>query len=286
MSFDEFSDSTRVTDQYPGIVFEHATTLSSGVSLNEYDAHPRSGSNVIFDDGGPITITFRSMTKSCSAYLTYSHQITVMSYDEKGNVTGTVKSKFGNNLAVATSENYAAELLSIKYEQGIKQIRIIGADLGSSFTLDDLTVERPFVKARLVLHDHGQSRELTQPTEVLQRIEASANSLWKSTDSGKLLRLIIGASDIEKIKHDQKSLEFLFDEVMPFETGSARGSVTTVRMDRLLIPISGKHAQTQGPDQFLTLFYGAQHYGSGPYIATGEGVQAFLNLLREADLLK
>jgi hypothetical protein len=287
MNFDDLLDSTRVTNQYPNVLFEHATAISAGVSLNEYNARPHSGSTVIFDDGGPITVTFASPIKSCSAYMAYSHQVTLVGYDEKDNVVSRAKSKLdGNFPATQAIQTEPMEAVRIRSEQGIKRVRITGADSGSSFALDDLTVEWPMVKTRLVLHDHGQSRELKEDDKGVQEIEASLASLWKSTDPGKLLRLIVGNADIDKIKREQTSLEFLFDEVATFETEPYRGIAKPVQLDRLLIPISGSHVQTEGKDQFVTLFFGVRSYGSGPYVATGQGVEGFLNILRKADLLK
>src|SRR5580700_6502590 len=51
-------DGTSITTQFPGLTFTNTTVISAGISLNEFEFPPHSGSNVAFDDGGPITIAF------------------------------------------------------------------------------------------------------------------------------------------------------------------------------------------------------------------------------------
>src|SRR5688572_11915416 len=49
-------DGDAVTNQFAGVMFSNATVLTAGLSLNELDYPPRSGSNVVYDNGAPITI--------------------------------------------------------------------------------------------------------------------------------------------------------------------------------------------------------------------------------------
>jgi len=50
INFDDLSDLTPVTNQYKNSIFERATAITAGLSLNEFEAKPHSGSTVIFDD--------------------------------------------------------------------------------------------------------------------------------------------------------------------------------------------------------------------------------------------
>src|SRR5580698_1855718 len=76
LNFEDFPDgtpipdSTSITTQFPGLTFTNTTVITAGISLNEFEFPPRSGSNVAFDDGGPITIAFASPTSSFSGYFT------------------------------------------------------------------------------------------------------------------------------------------------------------------------------------------------------------------------
>src|SRR5882672_6224065 len=60
LDFEGFSDSDFLTTQIPGLTFSNAMVLTASISLNEFDFPPHSGSNVIFDAGGPIGISFAS----------------------------------------------------------------------------------------------------------------------------------------------------------------------------------------------------------------------------------
>jgi hypothetical protein len=60
IDFESLSDSEIVTTQYAGVgvTFSNATALTAGISLNEFDFPPNSGVNVVYDEGGPMTISF------------------------------------------------------------------------------------------------------------------------------------------------------------------------------------------------------------------------------------
>src|SRR5579862_8498482 len=81
IDFEGFPDSTPVTTQYAGLVFSNATIISAGTSLNELEFPPTSGINVVFDDGGPMSITFLTPVTAFSAFFTYSEQLTLTAID-------------------------------------------------------------------------------------------------------------------------------------------------------------------------------------------------------------
>ena len=68
------SDSTPLTNQFPGFLFSDATTISSGISSDEFEFPPHSGANVIFDGSGTISIAFSFVQPvvSFSGFFTYT----------------------------------------------------------------------------------------------------------------------------------------------------------------------------------------------------------------------
>jgi hypothetical protein len=127
-------DYTAVTDQYSslGVTFANATLLTAGICLNEIDFPPVSGSNVVFDDGGPMTINFSTLVTNAGGYFTYGTSLTLEAFDilnsPIGTVTSSASSNFGSN-----------ELIHIAFADGISQLVITGDIAGGSFTLDDFT---------------------------------------------------------------------------------------------------------------------------------------------------
>lgn len=101
LDFEGFTDSTAVTNQYAGLVFTNATVLTAGISLNEFEFPPHSGSNVVFDDGGPMSISFTSPVAGFSGYFTYTVPITITASDASNNLLGSVTSLFSSNLALS-----------------------------------------------------------------------------------------------------------------------------------------------------------------------------------------
>jgi hypothetical protein len=68
IDFEGFTDSVSVGATIPGLTFTNATVLQAGVSLNEFEFPPVSGSNVTFDDGGPMRIDFARPVYSVSGH--------------------------------------------------------------------------------------------------------------------------------------------------------------------------------------------------------------------------
>src|SRR5215831_7087763 len=102
IDFESLSDSDSVTIQISGLTFSHTTVLTAGISLNEFEFPPHSGANVVFDDGGPITIGFATLQDSVSGFFTYLHSLTFTAFDTFNNVVGTpATSAFLSNLALS-----------------------------------------------------------------------------------------------------------------------------------------------------------------------------------------
>jgi hypothetical protein len=143
IDFEDLPDSTVVTDQYQafGVRFTGATVITAGVNLPEYEFPPHSGTNVIFDDGSPITVRFSEPVRDFAAHFTYVAPLTLTFYDLSDSVIGVVFSAFSSNsLLTGEPGSCPNELLSFAWNNGITRVVITGADTGSSFVLDDLTI--------------------------------------------------------------------------------------------------------------------------------------------------
>lgn len=142
IDFEGLTDLTPVTNQYSsiGVDFSGATVLTAGISLNEFEFPPYSGSNIVFDDGGPMTLAFNTPLLDFGAYFTYSTPLTLSFYDALNNLEGTVNSAFSNNTALSGDPGSSPnEFLNFVWNSGISSVIIAGDPAGGSFTMDDLT---------------------------------------------------------------------------------------------------------------------------------------------------
>lgn len=139
--FDAFSDTEALTNQITGMTFTNASVLAAGFSLNESEFPPRSDFNVVFDDGGELTIDFDSPVFEVAGYFTYLTQVTLSAYDSSLNLVASDVSDFLTNLALSGDAGSTPnELLGVSSATGISRIVITGDPSGSSFVMDDLTV--------------------------------------------------------------------------------------------------------------------------------------------------
>jgi hypothetical protein len=127
--------------------YSNASVLTAGVSLNEFEFPPKSGSNVATDDSGPMTLAFSVPVVSFGGFFTYLVPITVSAFDTGANLLGSVTSAFSSNLAlsgdVGSSPN---ELLQLAGLSKIAKVTVSGDPAGSSFVADDVqfgTVPEP-----------------------------------------------------------------------------------------------------------------------------------------------
>jgi hypothetical protein len=143
IDFEGLNDSTAVSNQYfaLGVNFSSATVLTVGIGLNEFEFPPNSGVNVVFDDGGPISLSFITPVLSFGGYFTYLIPITIDAYDSGSSLIGSISSLFFSNLALSGDPGSSPnEFLQIAYTGGISSINIVGdPDFGGSFTMDDVT---------------------------------------------------------------------------------------------------------------------------------------------------
>jgi hypothetical protein len=140
LDFEGFPDSTALTNQYPGLTFSNTTVITAGVSLNEFEFPPHSGTNVVFDDGGAISIDFASPILSFSGFFTYTVPLTLAAFDATSAQVASTTSTFSNNLALSGDPGSSPnEFLQVSFASGISSLTITGDPAGGSFVLDDAT---------------------------------------------------------------------------------------------------------------------------------------------------
>jgi RHS repeat-associated protein len=139
LTFDNLADGTSVGVAYPGVSFQNATVLTSGISLDEFEFPPYSGTNVVFDDGGPLLVQFDVPVTAVSLFLTHVQNITLSAFDSSGIFIDAVFSIYYNNLALSGDPGSSPNELLTLSAPSITSVLIEGSPGGSSFTADDLT---------------------------------------------------------------------------------------------------------------------------------------------------
>ena len=138
LDFESFPDGTLLTNQYAGVVFSNAQILSAGASLNEQEAPPHSGVNVVSDDGGPMSLVFTTPVTSFGGYFNYNSPLTLDAYDASSTLIGSAQSLFTDNFALSGDAGSSPnELIELSPVGDISSIIITGNPGGGSFTLDD-----------------------------------------------------------------------------------------------------------------------------------------------------
>lgn len=142
IDFEGLVDSTVLTSQYSGLTFSNTVILSAGIGLDEFEFPPHSGTNVVSDDGGPLSILFATPISSFSGYFTYFEPLTVTAFDSAHNQIGQSLSLFASNLGLSGDpSSFPNELLQVSSGNGISEIVIYGNPNGGSFTMDDLAYQ-------------------------------------------------------------------------------------------------------------------------------------------------
>ena len=144
LDFEGFPDSTIFTNQYPGLTFSNTMVLTAGITLNEFEFPPRSGTNVVSDHGGPMAITFNTPVASFSGFFTHGVQLTMIAFDSLNHQIASVNSHFSNNEALSGNSGSSPNELMVSSGGGITRVTIAGDPTGTSFTLDDATISTSF----------------------------------------------------------------------------------------------------------------------------------------------
>lgn len=144
INFESFLDSDAITNQLPGLTFTNTTVLTAGIGLNEIDFPPQSGTNLVFDSGGPITISFSFLdpVAGFSAFFTYTQPLTILAFDALSNQVVSATSSYSNNTtSLGDPGSSPNEFLSVAFGGGISSVSITGDLAGGSFVMDDVTLD-------------------------------------------------------------------------------------------------------------------------------------------------
>ncbi len=138
LDYESFADGTVLTTQYIGDTFSNAIVRTAGISLNEFEFPPHSGTNVVSDNGGALTLVSAYPVQSFSASFTYNVPLVVTAFNAAGQTVGTANSHFDNNMALSGSAGTSVnDVIQIIYAPGITRVVVTGAAGGSSFAMDD-----------------------------------------------------------------------------------------------------------------------------------------------------
>lgn len=140
IDFDGLADGDSVTTQFADVTFQNALVFAEGGNLNELEFPPKSGLNVVSDDGGPIIISFINPMTSVSGFFTYTTGLSFLAFDSIGTQIAAASSAFSSNLALSGDLGSTPnEFLQVTSVGGIASVSISGDLAGGSFTLDDFT---------------------------------------------------------------------------------------------------------------------------------------------------
>ena len=141
LDFEGFADSTVLTDQYSGVTFSNAMILTAGISLNEFEFPPYSGTNVVSDNGGPMSLSFATPITTFGGYFTYAEPLTIDAFNSASSLVASTASLFSNNEAISGDPGSSPnEFLTVSFASGISTLAITGDPSGGSFALDNATL--------------------------------------------------------------------------------------------------------------------------------------------------
>jgi hypothetical protein len=142
IDFETLADGSAVTNQFTGagLTFSNAISLKAGFSLNELEFPPHSGSVVVSDDGGPMTLLFSSPVTQVSAFFTYAMPLTLTAWDALDVLLDSTLSLYSTNAALSGDPGSSPnEFLQLAFASGISKLTVTGDAGGGSFVLDDLS---------------------------------------------------------------------------------------------------------------------------------------------------
>lgn len=136
-----FVDGSSAGSSVPGIAFSNDQVVTAGISLNEFDFPPRSGSQALTDAIGPIRVAFATGVFSAGAYITYAVPVQIEAFDASGVSLGQASSQFSSNFA-GDPGSVPNEFIGFSDAGGrIASLTFTGDVGGGSFVLDDLTFD-------------------------------------------------------------------------------------------------------------------------------------------------
>jgi hypothetical protein len=120
--------------------FHAAVVLEAGISLNEFEVPPKSGSRVLANLSDLLTIQFPSGLDRLSGHMTYGQPVTISFYGLSG-LLGTISSGYDSNLLLTGDLGSAPnELFAFDPAAAIRAVTFAAAG-PMSFVLDDLLAQ-------------------------------------------------------------------------------------------------------------------------------------------------
>jgi len=136
IDFENFTDGDQITGQIPGLSFSNALVISAGLSLNEIDFPPHSGTNVLVNTDSTLSIDFTDSITSFSGFFTYATNVTIAGFDVLGNQVASITSAFSDNI-IGTGGT-PNELLSLGFANGFSRVTMTTAG-AFFFVVDDIS---------------------------------------------------------------------------------------------------------------------------------------------------
>jgi len=139
IDFESLSDGDVITNQFSaqGVLFSNAVALAAGISLNEFEFPPHSGSVVAAATADPLEIDFTTPVDSFFAFFTYSDALTLRVFDPSNNLLSTISSAFSNNEAISGDAGSSPNEELGMNAPSIGRITVTNGN--QAITMDDLT---------------------------------------------------------------------------------------------------------------------------------------------------
>ena len=127
------------TDSATGLLltFANAAVFQSDISLVAEEFPPRSGFNVLGDDGGSLTISLPTLAVGVSGFFTYTTQLTLTVFRSGVEVGSAQSSGFENFISAGGDGNEEIAFSGTEFDQ----VQIVGDPTALSFFVDDLTID-------------------------------------------------------------------------------------------------------------------------------------------------
>jgi hypothetical protein len=138
IDFEDRADMETVTMQYNGLgaSFTNAQALTAGLSLNEFEFPPHSGTNVVANTAATLRVDSVGLEwSSVGGYLTGSSIVTFTAFAADNSVLGTASTAGPNTSSGSFPPN---EFLSLSFPN-IDYVTFSGP---SDFSLDDFTFQQ------------------------------------------------------------------------------------------------------------------------------------------------
>lgn len=129
--FEQFTDTFPLTNEVSGLTFSGGNVLTAGVSLNEFDYPPSSGSNVLAALLGSLTVNADTPFDQFSASFTFEDSLNFSGFDNLGNLLFIFDSPVASNLGSHTLIGQSAP--------GIASL-VVASQSGTPFTMDDFDI--------------------------------------------------------------------------------------------------------------------------------------------------